>query len=594
MMEAKMPVRVIAGAALGVLLLVLPAASTVYYVDAAYGNDSCRGLRPYAAGPDGPKCAIQAAISVTTDGDEVIVATGTYSGTGNRDLDFGGRRITVRSTNPLDPVVVASTVINCEGEYASRHRGFRFSSGEGRGSIVAGLTITAGFAPVEQIEGEFLSAGGAIFCDNASPTIVNCNISGNWAADKGGGIYSRAGQPLLASCGIGQNHANYGGGVYCGGASATKIVNCNVTGNSAGLCGGGVYLGPGDVSVVDNCFIGTNKAFAGGGIYCNTGGSAAAIRDCRIVGNLTSSLGAGGGILFTGDCSALLLQHNVVVGNGANEGGGICCYKASNLAIRNCTISGNRATRVGSAVFCMNSQGFITGSIIADNSIATCPQIALDADQTLHSGFSITYSLVDDGPSSIDVGDNSSVDWSAGNLAAEACFVQPGLWVGDVWVDGDYHLRSRAGHRDSNLYYSGDLPADYLLNVAGFMRLVPLPQQAGGELPPGANVMLDDVSSPCIDRGDPAGAGSEELWPHGRRTNMGAFGGTVQASHSESVTGNVADLNKDGVVNLIDFAGVSANWSKRQMPLASDMNGSGQVDQLDLVIFVEQWQWREP
>ena len=35
---------------------------------------------------------IQAAIDDCNDGDEVIVADGTYTGDGNRDIDFGGSR----------------------------------------------------------------------------------------------------------------------------------------------------------------------------------------------------------------------------------------------------------------------------------------------------------------------------------------------------------------------------------------------------------------------------------------------------------------------------------------------------------------------
>jgi len=54
---------------------------------------------------------IQAAIDDSNDGDTVIVADGTYTGTGNYNINFGGKAITVRSTDPCDPAVVAANLI---------------------------------------------------------------------------------------------------------------------------------------------------------------------------------------------------------------------------------------------------------------------------------------------------------------------------------------------------------------------------------------------------------------------------------------------------------------------------------------------------
>ena len=79
-------------------------------------------------------------------GDTVIIAPGIYTGDGNRDIDFLGRAITVRGTDPTDPAVIQDTVINCQGTELSPHRGFYFHSVEANDSIVEGLTIVNGYA----------------------------------------------------------------------------------------------------------------------------------------------------------------------------------------------------------------------------------------------------------------------------------------------------------------------------------------------------------------------------------------------------------------------------------------------------------------
>ncbi len=59
----------------------------------------------------GPGDSIQDAIDAAMDGDEIVVAEGTYL----EAIDFLGKAITVRSTDPADPVVVANTIIDGTG-----------------------------------------------------------------------------------------------------------------------------------------------------------------------------------------------------------------------------------------------------------------------------------------------------------------------------------------------------------------------------------------------------------------------------------------------------------------------------------------------
>ncbi len=61
-----------------------------------------------------PFDAIQEAIDAAVNSDEVIILPGTYTGDGNRDIDFAGKAIVVTGSDPNDPNTVAATVIDCQ------------------------------------------------------------------------------------------------------------------------------------------------------------------------------------------------------------------------------------------------------------------------------------------------------------------------------------------------------------------------------------------------------------------------------------------------------------------------------------------------
>ena len=89
---------------------------------------------------------IQAAIDDCNNGDTVIVDPNTYTGTGNKEIDFKGKAITVESqTGP------ENCIIDCE----NAGRGFYFHSSEDVNSILSGFTIKRGKAT---------EYGGGIYC----------------------------------------------------------------------------------------------------------------------------------------------------------------------------------------------------------------------------------------------------------------------------------------------------------------------------------------------------------------------------------------------------------------------------------------------
>lgn len=199
---------------------------------------------------------IQAAIDAAFDGDMIIVADGTYTGTGNRDIDFRGKAITVRSENgPLN------CIIDCQGSAASNHRGFYFHLGEHKDSALEGFTIIHGY----YYEGA-LAIGGGIFCLNegTSPTISNCIVTDN-EASHGGGIGCYRSDPRIMNCLIARNRAgsHFGGGFYLWDSSIPVITGCTVVANSARFGGGGIYSGYNSMPQITNSILWDNNSTSG-------------------------------------------------------------------------------------------------------------------------------------------------------------------------------------------------------------------------------------------------------------------------------------------------------------------------------------------
>ncbi|HUT04511.1 MAG TPA: NosD domain-containing protein, partial [bacterium] len=197
---------------------------------------------------------IQSAIDAAFDGDTVIVSPGIYF----ENIDFLGKAITVRSTDPLDWDIVAQTII--DGMQADSC--VKFITGEGRNSIIRGLTITNGR------HNTGMADGGGISCDGSSPQISNNIIRNNEAFTYGGGISAIwGGAALIKDNIISANVADFGGAVLAMYGGDTEVIG-NVFEGNIGISYGTVTAWSAHITVANNTFSG-NAAFLGDGVYCS-------------------------------------------------------------------------------------------------------------------------------------------------------------------------------------------------------------------------------------------------------------------------------------------------------------------------------------
>ncbi len=401
---------------------------------------------------------IQAAIDASVDGDTVLVAPSTYTGHGNRDIDFNRKAITVRSENGP-----RTCIIKCEASRNDCHRGFYFHSGEDANAVVQGFTVTGGYT--SDSYAELHPYGGGIYCNNASPRIADCIVTGNVAPWGGGGIAMIDSNSVMIGC----------------------VVSNNVT-NSTGM----------------------GLGYGGGGSICN---GHPRLLNCLITGNVSS-----------------------------NGGGGIRCDR-SNVTLSNCTICDNRTNGLGGAITCTAGQG---NKVIFNDSILWGNESKDGIANQIHLGNTILGAVQLEMNYCVVQGGDESVKAPRGYVVGswtdiDPQFADPGYWDrngttdnrrwDDFWVGGDHHLKSQAGRWDPN---SGSW-------------------------------VQDDVTSPCIDAGDPNSPIGDEPFPNGGRINMGAYGGTAEASKSYfgdpvSETIIAGDINGDGKVDWLDLDILASHW----------------------------------
>ncbi len=231
------------------------------------------------------------------------------------------------------------------------------------------------------------------------------------------------------------------------------------------------------------------------GLYCSD--ATPLISHCQFAGNLgvcpffcTNSEPNFSSCLFTGNLGFL--------------GGGY--FSGSTGSMDHCLIVDNQQNSYARSLLLINSQIFLTNCTIAHNVSDTVHAelssnyglIAAPSILLMQSHLDLGNSILWEGEDAIvDIEGESTVSIHYSNLSE----VVEETWLGEgnLWTDplfateGDYHLQSQTGRWDTDL----------------------------------AQWVTDSATSPCIDAGDPESPLGQES---GSRINMGAYGGTAEAS----------------------------------------------------------------
>jgi predicted outer membrane repeat protein len=327
--------------------------------------------------------------------------------------------------------------------------------------------------------------GGAIWNKGGIIALDDSEFRDN-TASQGGAIVTAGGRVLLTQCGFVRNAAPvadqspipYGGALYSDGSADVTLVSCTFQGNTSWAGAGAIWVGSGTLTINACRFVSNRAEEAYGGVILIGGAASVSISGSAFIGNEARY---GGGAISGG--AELVCERCIFAGNRAKFGGAISFGGGT---LNQCTTQGNRADH-GSTLYASAGSAQVKNSILWD---------AKALDLWGSAELSVAYS------------DTYEPQPGQGNISVDPLFARAGYWDpndtpadpnDDFWVEGDYHLKSEVGRWD----------------------------------PVSKTWVEDDVKSPCINAGDPkSGSSGNEPQPNGGRINMGAYGGTIEASKS--------------------------------------------------------------
>jgi hypothetical protein len=496
---------------------------------------------------------IQAAIDEAFSGQTIQVFPSSY----HENIDFLGKNLILLSSDPNDPNIIRNTIIEGTGGGSV----VTFDGGEGSSCIFSGFTVEEG-------------AVSGILCDNSSPTISKCHVVNN----DGNGVKLLSSNSKLSNCLIA---GNFESGVEQDGGNV-EIINC---------------------TIIDNGEYGVN--------YLTPSGSGDEIINSIVRGNEGPS-----------QISSSPLVHYSDVEGGFTGLGNIDedpCFAQVGywiLAVE-MTIDLD-ATNIENGLVQKTQPGgdgdtehVYIERRNARRTVDPCSDYYMYFDVNDSYAYEgnnqdiyieIYYYDTDGGLIGLeydsDTGDDTAAKHKSGGIIT---IENENIWkIHTFHITDAYFGNRQNGGSDFRLakYNGGRLYID-LVSVRNWLVA---PEERwvlgdchltseGGRWDEGSqNWVSDSVTSRCIDSGCPGSElGQEPIDSNNVRVNMGLYGGGSQGSKTPAGWGLLSDLTNDGKADYSDVDAFSDYWLGSGERLPADLDRDGDVDLVDFALAGQDW-----
>jgi len=412
-----------------------------------------------------PVRTIIAAIDSAVTGDTIMLEDGTYSGSGNYNVDTGRKTLTITSQHGA-----ASTIIDCQllgPALILQNAGERddtptklanitiqnASLGTGHGAVYAlgpgaeiddcvfkdndSVALATGFLTTLRVNRCAFKSNNysAIIIETGSTMQVDmCAFSKNL----GGGIINIQGSVDVTNSTFSENSGGDASGISCTSFSNVSVANCVFSGNT-GYFAGALYSDTYTYMDIRNSDFRDNSSIYGSGAV-NYVGASLYMMQCNFFGNTG---GGNGGAVYTAgtsDFDSCLFSGNSSKGDGGaiyNEAPFTEIAEDSTTQVDNCAFFANRAEGGSGGGIANYGSGLVEGSTFTGNRAATAGGAIAGSVTTLVDDilWGDTAPLVPevDAAAPASYSDIQSGHSGVGNIRRDPQFINP--------ATGDLHLK---------------------------------------------------------------------------------------------------------------------------------------------------------